>query len=352
MHLELPVKIPAIAMTALVAALCLLAPASSAQAAPALTPSLGGYVNAGSSAAFAFSLSDVNWQSAIVRISLAEGTMSIDTTGLALTLQPGSVSFTSVTEVDFTGSLADVTTALADRLSWTAPATPAESYLRLTISVDSWIDGLALNPANSHLYELSAGTLSWEQARDAAAALVHDGRQGYLATVTSATEDNFVNGAIGGTTAWIAATTEIAYVNPYRAPADQFASNSAIAGTPYWGAGPEAGLQAPYLPWFDGEPNGTATDRCILVNWVGPGRGWNDAGCSAVSRYVVEFGDIAASVAPLAFDNLAGPAPVRAAPALAATGSEALPLALAAAVALLIGAALAARHRSVSGRAR
>ena len=351
MHLEMLVKIPPLAMAALVAALCLLTPVSSAQAAPALTPSLGGYVNAGSSAEFAFSLSDVNWQSAIVRISLAEGTMSVDTTGLALTLQPGSASFSNVTEIDFTGSLADVTTALADRLSWTAPATPAESYLRLTISVDSWVDGLALNPANSHLYQLSASALTWEQARDAAAALVHDGRQGYLATVTSATEDNFVNSAIGGTTAWIAATTEIAYVNPFRAPADQFASNSDIAGNPHWGAGPEAGLQAPYVPWFDGEPNGTATDRCILVNWVGPGRGWNDAGCSAVSRYVVEFGGVAASVAPLAFDNLAGPAPVRAAPALAATGFETLPIALAAALALLIGAALTARSRSVRLRA-
>ena len=125
MHLEMLVKIPPLAMAALVAALCLLTPVSSAQAAPALTPSLGGYVNAGSSAEFAFSLSDVNWQSAIVRISLAEGTMSVDTTGLALTLQPGSASFSNVTEIEFTGSLADVTTALADRLSWTAPATEA-----------------------------------------------------------------------------------------------------------------------------------------------------------------------------------------------------------------------------------
>jgi LPXTG-motif cell wall-anchored protein len=334
------------------ALLLLLAPAASASAAPALTPTLGGWVPAGASTPFSFELAGVTWSDAIVRIELADGTMSVDTTGLALTLQPGSASFSSVTEIAFTGSLADVTTALADRLSWTAPATPSESYLHLTISVDSWIDGLSLNPANNHLYQLSAGPLAWDQARDAAAALIHDGQQGYLATVTSAVEDNFVNGtAIGGTTAWIAATTEIAYVNPYRAPADQFASNSAIAGNPHWGAGPEAGLQAPYVPWFPGEPNGTATDRCILVNWFSPGAGWNDSPCSVGYRYVVEFGGITASIAPLSFDNLGDPGPARAAASLPTTGVEAAPAALAAALALVAGAALVLRARRTRRRA-
>ena len=344
-------RITAVA-TALVASLLVLTPATSASAAPALTPTIGGWVPAGTSTPFSFGLADVTWSGAIVRIELAEGTMSVDTTGLSLTLQPGSPSFTNVTEIAFTGSLSDVTTALADRLTWTAPTTPAESYLRLTISVDSWIDGLSLNPGNNHLYQLPAATLSWEQARDAAAGLVHDGQQGYLATVTSASEDTFVNTAINGTTAWIAATTEIAYVNPFRAPADQFASNSSIAGTPYWGAGPEAGLQAPYVPWFDGEPNGTATDRCILVNWVGPGRGWNDAGCSAISRYVVEFGGIAASVAPLSFENLNAAGPVRAGQSLAATGVETAPAVLAAGLVLLAGAALVVVGRRRRSRAR
>lgn len=336
------------AMAALTAALFLVTPATAAQAAPALTATLGGYVGAGVSAPFSFDLVDVTWSSAIVRIELAEGTMSVDTTGFALTLQPGSPSFTGVTEIAFTGSLADVTTALADRLTWTAPATPAESYLRLTISVDSFVDGLALNPANGHLYLLSPAVLTWEQARDASAALVHDGQQGYLATVTTASEDNFVNTAIGGTTAYLAATTEIAYVNPYRAPADQFASNAAIAGNPHWGAGPEAGLQAPYVPWFPGEPNGTATDRCILTNWFMPGLGWNDSPCSAGYRYVTEFGGIAASVAALSFENLSDPGPTRAAALLPAAGLESAPVAAVGALALLAGAIILLRRRARS----
>jgi LPXTG-motif cell wall-anchored protein len=328
--------------------IALLAPATAAQAAPALTPSLGGYVNAGVTAPFSVDLTDVSWSSAIVRIELASGTMSVDTTGLALDLQ-GSATFSNVTEIAFSGPLADVTTALADRLTWTAPATPADSYLRLTISVDSWVDGLTVNPTNGHLYMRVPATASWEASRDAAAALVHDGQQGYLATITSADENNFVATLGGGGTAYIAATTEIAYVNPLRAPAAQYTSNAQIAGNPHWGAGPEAGLPATYVPWFPGEPNGTATDRCMLTNWFLTNAGlWNDGGCGDAYPSIIEFGGITASVAALSFDNLNDAGPARApiaAPQLAATGTDPAPLAGAGALVLALGAVLIARRR-------
>lgn len=341
------------------AVIALLAPAAAAQAAPALTPSLGGYVNAGVTAPFSVDLTDVDWDSAIARIELASGTMSVDTTGLALDLQDGSTGFANVAEIAFSGPLADVTTALAERLSWTAPATPADSYLRLTISVDSWVDGLSLNPDNGHLYLLVTAPADWAGSRDAAAAMVHDGQQGYLSTVTTPDENSFVATASGGTTAYIAATTEIAYVNPLRAPADQYTSNNQIAGAPHWGAGPEGGQQSSYVNWFPGEPNGTSTDRCILINWfVGfAGSGlWNDSPCSGLGASIVEFGGIAASVAALSFDNLNDPGPTRApiiapqvaSPRLAATGTDPGMLAGAGALVLLLGGVLVARRRSRS----
>ena len=330
--------------------IALLVPAAAAQAAPALTPSLGGYVLAGDTAPFSFTLADVTWDSAIVRITLADGTMSVDTAGLALTLQPGSTGFADVSSIAFTGSLADVTTALAERLTWTAPATPADSYLRLAISVDSWVDGLMLNPTNGHQYLLIPDLATWPTARDAAAGMIHDGLEGYLTTITSDGENNFVVAASGGGTAWIAATTEIAYVNPLRAPADQYTTNAQIAGVPHWGTGPEGGQQSTYTSWFDGEPNGTATDRCMLTSWVVAGR-WNDAGCEIQYRSIVEFGGITASISPLAFENLNGPGPARAPaadPQLAATGTDPSVLAGLGALVLAVGAMLLARRR-VSG---
>lgn len=313
------------------------APTTSASAAPTLTPSLGGWVAAGDTASFSFGYSGATGGDVIVTMELADGTMTVDASGLALSLQPAFVSFTAVTKVSFTGSLADVTTALANRLTWTAPATPAESYLRLTVSVGSYIDGLISDPGSGHYYRLSAGTLSWPDARDAAATQNYNGLTGYLATITSATENNFLTTQTGGVTAYLAATSEILYVNPLLDPADRYADESQLRGIYYWGSGPEAGQQVAFAPWFPGEPNGRQTDRCLLTNWNGPTALWNDGGCSATYRYLVEFGGIGMETGPAAFDNLAAAPPAYPQPTLAATGIESSLLGAAGMLALVIG---------------
>lgn len=312
------------------------APTTSASAAPTLTPSLGGWVAAGDTASFSFGYSGATGGDAIVTMELADGTMSVDDSGLALSLQPGSVSFTGVTKVSFTGSLADVTTALANRLTWTAPATPAESYLRLTVSVGSYIDGLISDPGSGHYYLLSAGTLSWPDARDAAAAQNYNGLTGYLATITSATENNFLTTETGGVTAYFAATSEILYVNPLLDPADRYTDESQLRNVYYWGSGPEAGQLVTFRPWFPGEPNGTVTDRCLLTNWFRPMGEWNDSPCSVPYRYLVEFGGIGTETGPAAFDNLSAAPPAHE-PALAATGVETSLLGVAGMIAMLLG---------------
>lgn len=311
-------------------------PTTSASAAPTLTPSLGGWVTAGDTAGFSFGYSGATVGDAIVTIELADGTMTVDDSGLALSLQPGSVSFTDVAKVSFTGSVTDVTTALADRLTWTAPATPAESYLRLTASVGSYIDGLISDPGSGHYYLLSAGALSWPDARDAAAALDYNGLTGYLATITSATENTFLTTETGGVTAFLAATSEILYVNPLLDPADRYTDESQLRNVYYWGSGPEAGQLVTFRPWFPGEPNGTVTDRCLLTNWFQPMGEWNDSPCSVPYRYLVEFGGIGTETGPVAFDNLSAAPPAHP-PALAATGTEASVLGAAGMIALVLG---------------
>ena len=342
---------------ALVGALVLaVVPATSASAAPVLTPSLGGWVAAGDTVDFGFALSGVSGGDLIVTIELADGTMSVDDSGLALTLQPGSTSFTDVAEVSFTGSLADVTSALADRLTWTAPSTPAESYLRLSMSVGSHIDGLVLDPASGHYYALSADPLSWPDARDAAAALDYNGLTGYLATITSEAENTFLAALTGPVTAHFSATSEILYVNPLLPPADQYANESELRGIYHWGAGPEAGVQASYLPWFPGEPNGVQSDRCLLTNWNGATGLWNDGSCAAQYRYLVEFGGIGTETGPTSFDNLAAAPPARPAPELAATGVDSSLMIAAGSIGLVLGFGMLlagqARRRARSTHAR
>lgn len=354
-----------LAFGALVGALALaVVPAVSASAAPALTPTLGGWVAAGDTADFSIAFSGAAGGDAIVTIELADGTMSVDDSGLALALQPGFTSFTDVSEVSFTGSLADVTSALADRLSWTAPQTPAESYLRLSMSVGSFIDGLISDPVSGHYYLLSDGSLDWAAARDAAAAQNYNGLTGYLATISSDTENSFLTDQTGGVTAFFGATSEILYVNPLLPPADQYSNETELRDNFHWGAGPEAGEQISYLPWFPGEPNGVQSDRCLVTNWFVPTGLWNDTTCAAPNRYLVEFGGIGAETGPTLFDNLTAaapdrpdpelPAPDRPDPELPATGADPSFMVTAGSVGLLIalGMLLAGPVRSSRRRAR
>lgn len=358
---------------ALVGALVLaVVPTTSASAAPVLTPELGGWVAAGDSADFGFEISEATVGDLIVSIELADGTMSVDDSGLALVLQPGFTSFTDVTEISFTGSAADVAAALADRLSWTAPPTPEESYLRLSLSVGTYIDGLIFDSSSGHYYLLSADPLGWADARDAAAAQSYNGLTGYLATISSDAENSFLTTQTGGVTAFFAATSEILYVNPLLPPADQYSDESELRGVFHWGAGPEAGARPSYVPWFPGEPNGVQSDRCLLTNWNGPTALWNDSPCAVPYRYLVEFGGIGTETGPTLFDNLAAAPPARpeaepvtptlpdpelAAPGLpdpelAATGVDPLFASTAASIAVVLGLGMLAGSARAASRRR
>ena len=137
---------------------------------------------------------------------------------------------------------------------------------------------------NDHWYELVTETLNWSDAASAAAA-AYDA-DGYLATVTSQDEQNFLN-ALNATdlNAWLGGT-------------DQYTE-----GVWVWDAGLEAGDQfwqgaasgyatAPYYfaYWSPGaEPNDYYSSEDALVGWW-TGDYWNDLPITNTSAaYVVEW---------------------------------------------------------------
>ena len=150
------------------------------------------------------------------------------------------------------------------------------------------------NPANGHFYEfVPSSGISWTAAESAASSRSLFGLQGYLATITSATENVFVIDKLQGN-GWIGA------------------SDAAVEGQWRWVTGPETGtlfwqgtqtgtsVSGLYNNWTSGvEPNNSPNeDYAHIIQslpWSGYSRGeWNDFGNSSASSYIngyiVEYG--------------------------------------------------------------
>lgn len=141
-------------------------------------------------------------------------------------------------------------------------------------SAPAW--GQTLDPSTGHYYERVdvAGGIDWLSARDAAASRTLMGSAGHLATITSAAENAFIVGALGG----------------------DLIRNHWLGG--YQTGGPEpgggwtwiTGEAFTFTNWNGGEPNNAGNEQAI--EFQGPGHtlgGWNDANeTNRILGYIVE----------------------------------------------------------------
>ncbi len=159
--------------------------------------------------------------------------------------------------------------------------------------------GLALkfNAANGHSYAFVSASVNWTEAQARAAAMMDDGRAGYLATITSASEQAFIDSAFGALgEVWIGA------------------NDAQTEGTWKWVTGPEAGTvfyvkgavsQPGYSHWYSGEPNDAGGTQEYGTLRFGLNF-WDDAFLSDQTGYLVEFGGSASP--PNSPPVIAGPA--------------------------------------------
>jgi hypothetical protein len=157
------------------------------------------------------------------------------------------------------------------------------------------------NPLTEHFYEYVSGTTSWTNSYTNASNKSYFGRVGYLATVLSEAENNFI-WKLMANDAWFGASDDYGYINTAKG-STVYASQSAAEGKWHWVTGPEKGqnfsngntpsttlVSGMYHKWAGGEPNGTSE---AFGQFYSSNLGqWNDLANSNLPGYICEYGDM------------------------------------------------------------
>lgn len=213
------------------------------------------------------------------------------------------------TSIAFEGTQANINAALQTL------QTNLGNNSNVTLEISAILGGAAYSPETGHYYEVVTGgsTISWTDAKNAAAGKTFDGLQGYLATITSSAENQFILDKIP-TDAWMGATDSHEEID---ALIDQdYGSDAAAEGNWYWVTGPEAGTlfssgndtdgagniepaTVTWHNWNTGEPNDSSNDedygQFYASGGSAPGR-WNDlpgTTDAGILSYIVEYGGMA-----------------------------------------------------------
>jgi hypothetical protein len=184
------------------------------------------------------------------------------------------------TRLVFTGTMASINTALESLKVNTGSAI---GNVKLSVAATINPTGYYYNGTNGHFYKpVTTGTY-YKTARANALATTFKGQTGYLVTITSASEDAFIQANVPATQIWFACTDEV------------------TDGVWVIDAGPEKGaviktsnansgnVPGQYNNWAGGEPNGyNHGEDYAVTKWNG--NLWNDLYNQWNNPYVIEYG--------------------------------------------------------------
>jgi hypothetical protein len=214
--------------------------------------------------------------------SAPTGTTFYLTTTTNLTASVGYTMVGNKTRLTFTGTMANINNALATlKINTTATSGTVQISVSATINPT----GYYYYPVNGHFYKpVSTGAI-YPTAKTNAHATTFKGQEGYLLTLTSAGEEDFIKLNVPQSNIWFAATDKV------------------IDGTWVIDDGPEMGtvmktsngqyagnVQGVYNNWCGGEPNGyNHGEDYPVAKWNGAAC-WNDLNPNYNNPYVIEYG--------------------------------------------------------------
>jgi hypothetical protein len=200
------------------------------------------------------------------------------TTGL--TAASGFTLSGNKTRLVVTGTMANINLALSSLKINTGSVV---GNVQLSVAATVNPVGYFYNGVNGHFYRPISTGATYTNARTLSSQQTFKGQQGYLVTITSASEDAFIFANVPQSQIWFALTDE------------------AVEGQWRIDAGPEAGtliktsngqtagnIQGQYNNWAGGEPNNAGNEDYAVTKWNGSQ--WNDLPNNFSNPYVVEFG--------------------------------------------------------------
>jgi FG-GAP-like repeat len=152
--------------------------------------------------------------------------------------------------------------------------------------IDFALGSNPVNTANNHFYEfVAANGITWTAALAGAAGRSYFGLQGYLATITSQTEQDFINSKVQGN-GWIGASNANTPADPGSSLADQWRwVTGPENGVAFWnGLAGGSAVAGQYANWNIDEPNNfNGAERYAHI--IGDDRIPGPNGGSAVGRW-------------------------------------------------------------------
>jgi hypothetical protein len=185
------------------------------------------------------------------------------------------------TRISFTGTQANINTVLAS-MKVNTGSVPGNVYIAVTATENPV--GYYYLPSNGHFYKPVSTTATYDSSKILASQQVFKGQTGYLVTITSSNEENFIFANVPQNSIWFALSDRLqeGYWRVDAGPENGLLIKTANGQT-------AGNITGQYNNWCGGEPNNAGGEHYAVTKWGG-GTCWNDLPAYFSNPYIVEFG--------------------------------------------------------------